>query len=215
MFHIVVLFSIAIASAVATWSTLMQPFRKKDDMISGVEAIERANNHLDNEEYDEAAEFYWHAIMKVDKQTAYSANDVFQLFMKCYSSRGIIEEGYIAVAQQYLFHRQIPQALQYLDAALEMNPKAIKAHLLWVNYADGSPQGRDGKEKHIFQALQVDPKNVEANILAGNHYWDKKDLAMSLKHFEVAFNSSQQSTEPHYQALCNAIYLRESPAITV
>ena len=51
------------------------------------------------------------------------------------------------------------------------------------------------------------------NILAANLYWDKKELTLSLQHFERAYNASLSMGSPHYQALSNAIYLRTNLAI--
>ena len=51
------------------------------------------------------------------------------------------------------------------------------------------------------------------NILAANMYWDKKELSLSLRHFDLAYNASLSVQSPHYQALSNAIYLRTNLAI--
>lgn len=142
----------------------------KGQDLSGVEAIEKGHQLFARNKLDEAAEYYWHAIMRVDQTKAYTAPEVFTMFMSCFGSRDKMEDGYLLVAEQYLLFRQFKQGFDYINTALRLKPDFVRAHVLWAEYADIGGKTKQEKETHLTEALKHEPHHVYVRPCISS-YW--------------------------------------------
>jgi cytochrome c-type biogenesis protein CcmH len=110
--------------------------------------------------------------------------------------------GWTLLARSYMAMDRYADAVPIFDKAVKLNPN--DAGLL-ADYADALAvhQGRklEGKPEGLIQrALQIDPKNVKALMLAGTVAFNRKDFASAVRDWESARanlppNSDAEATE--------------------
>jgi cytochrome c-type biogenesis protein CcmH len=97
-------------------------------------------------------------------------------------------EGWVMLARSYNAMQRFPEAAQAYAQAIQRVPD--NAQLL-ADYADvlAMVQGRklEGEpEKYIQRALQADPNNLKALLLAGTVAFDRQDFKQAAAHWEKA-----------------------------
>ena len=145
----------------ATGDSTLRRLQDKGFSLSGTEAIKLGHELFAQNKLDEAAEYYWHAIMRVEQTHDYTAPEVFNMFMGCFGARDRLEDGYLLIAEQYLFFRQFKQGFDYIDTSLRVKPDFIRAHVLWAEYADIGGKSKADKEMHINMALKYAPRDID------------------------------------------------------
>ena len=146
---------------IVSGDSMLRRLQNKGGSLSGSEAIEIGHKLFAENRLDEAAEYYWHAIMRVEQTRDYTAPEVFNMFMSCFGARDKLEDGYLLVAEQYLFFRQLKQGFDYIDTSLRLKPDFIRAHKLWAEYADFGGKSKVDKEMHIKEALKYAPHDID------------------------------------------------------
>lgn len=106
--------------------------------------------------------------------------------------------GWTLLARSYMAMDRYADAVPIFDKAVKLNPN--DAGLL-ADYADalGVHQGRklEGKPEGLIQkALQIDPKNVKALMLAGTVAFNRKDFASAVKDWESARANLPPNSDP-------------------
>lgn len=119
--------------------------------------------------------------------------------------------GWTLLARSYMAMDRYADAVPIFDKAVKLNPN--DAGLL-ADYADALAvhQGRklEGKPETLIQkALQLDPNNVKALMLAGTVAYNRKDFASAAKDWEQARanlppDSDPESTEQLTAAIAEA-----------
>jgi cytochrome c-type biogenesis protein CcmH len=106
--------------------------------------------------------------------------------------------GWTLLARSYMAMDRYAEAVPIFERAMTLNPN--DAGLL-ADYADalGVHQGRklEGKPEALIQkALQLDPNNVKALMLAGTVAFNRKDFAAAVKDWELARANLPPDSDP-------------------
>ena len=144
-----------------TGDTTLRRLQGKGTSLSGTEAIERGHELFALNKLDEAAEYFWHAIMRVEQTQDYTAPEVFNMFMSCFGARDQLDDGFLLVGEQYLLFRQYQQGFDYIETSLRLRSSLVRAHLLWAEYADLAGKSKHDKEIHIKEALKYAPYDID------------------------------------------------------
>lgn len=146
----------------STQSIVVSP---KEEALSGFEALTKGKLLLKKKNYEEAAGYIWHAILHLDSITPpLDAKTLLEMFLSCYSARGVLYEGYEDIARQYFDFRQFENGFNYLETALNLNPNSFQAHLLWAVYADVAKKNPEQRIEHLKKALKIEPRDQQVKL---------------------------------------------------
>ena len=85
----------------------------------GPESLSKGKALFQSGEYDDAALFYWRAVLlQASHPDKYSVDEAFQGFMSCYAVQDRTVDGFLFIAKEVMARKQKDMALQYINQAL-------------------------------------------------------------------------------------------------
>ena len=159
----------------------------------------------DDENYRQKADYFWHAVL-LGPGDHFTVKDAYDSFLQVFYKRGIPEQAYIYIANEYLSRGDMENGIKNCKTAISLNSKSIEAYQLISRAlpADGSDVSE--KISYLNKALEIDPKNSETHSLLGSTYFTGKNWDKSLYHLEKAVSLDPLLTKAH----ANAVYLRNN-----
>jgi len=143
LFIVVILLSFVVSPVydVAADSVAHMTSDGPESLAKGQELFIRGN-------YDEAALFYWRAVLlQANTPEKYTVDESFQGFLGCYAVRGRTVDGFLFIARESMARKQKDMALQYIDQALTLEPENKDALTLRERIESGGTSGVDFKQK--------------------------------------------------------------------
>ena len=226
-----ILLLLAVATIFASWdsspllfaeASITLEFPTKIPMHNGPANLAEGNRLFDQLEYDKAAMHFWRAVlMQEQNKDAYTVDEVFNGFIKCFSAQNRIADGFVYIAQESIGRGQFPMGKMYLKQALQVDPTNEEALLLQERIAsmgfvfDGAGAG-DGKEEHDDDDDEDDDdgddevkellkKSPEELYEVASKYFQNRDYENCADVFEISCQKSGQKLSP---SCTNAVYCR-------
>ena len=94
----------------------------------GPASLARGRELLARDRYDEAAPYFWRAVLLHGEQQqgtaeeAYTVEEAFTLFLRCYAAQDRTADGFAYVALESYRRGQLDMAQTYVETALEVDP---------------------------------------------------------------------------------------------
>lgn len=192
-------FFFAILLAISFLSRVVIGDRNQRASSSGREAFETGIELESNQEYKEAAEYFWKSVLK-----GYNVEQSFKMYLTMYSKLGMLEVGYLNIARQYYNQKNSINGKHFVESSIEILP-TFDAYCLLV---ENSHENSD-KEKYLELAgTVIDLESVSENLHLGNEYFGIKKYSQSLHYFDAVIKLDPS----HDYAVASAAYLRSNIA---
>lgn len=157
--------------------------------------------------FEEASEFFWFAFTQSGSKggSKFTNEDVYTKLLQSYSARGILDVGYVRIAEALIQQKSYPSAFSIIDLAKKANPDNFDAHMLTLRL----PVSEDLRRAAINDAIEVmekEPFNGKRTEELGVQFFALGDYSQSMKYLQMTYEAN---TSNRY-ALSNAIYNRHN-----
>ena len=186
-----------------------------DVNANGADSLARGRQLFQGGQYEEAAPYFWRAVLLHGEQTApsaspahYTVEDAFGLFLQCYSIRDRTADGFVFVATESVRRGQVDMANTYVKTALEVDPHHSGALELQRILASPDATAGAGAGAGIAGGNAKDPdsgKTPEQLYHDGTEYFAQKQHAKAAAAFQKSCDLSQRQIGV---ACTNAVYCR-------
>lgn len=182
--------------------------------------LQEGNRLFTEREYDKAAMHFWRAvIMQEQNKKAYTVEEVFNSFMKCFAIQDKTADGFVYIAQESVGRGQYPMGKMYLTQALQLDPNHEDALILKDQMEamgmtlDGiSTTGSPTRDEHDDADEDEDDDDQlgmegtpEKLYEIASDYFQKRDYERCADVFEISCQKSGQRLSP---SCTNAVYCR-------
>ena len=184
-------------------------FETNVSVQDGVANLEEGRRLLEMRDYDRAAMHFWRAVMLQSvSPAAYSVEEAFQSFLKCFAEQGKVADGFFYIAQESFAREQEDMGKQFLQQALAADPNHAEALLLkkQLGIMGGnampapSPKQQDGQvDDSGFEGTPEELYQLGSQFFADKKYEDCADV------FEISCQKSGYRLGP---SCANAVYCR-------
>jgi len=186
---------------------------------NGPESLARGKELFMEGDYDDAALFYWRAVLlQGENKAEYSVEDAFQGFLGCYAIRNRAVDGFLFIAKEVMERKQKDMALAYIDQALAIEPGNKEALTLKERFTTGGALGgtvQPKKRENKFQPQWGTPEASNPSAMTGKTPEDLYEYGSTLfarknyEHcadvFELSCKRSGNTLGP---SCSNAVYCR-------
>ena len=203
---------------VASSGELETPYTLTTD---GLESFQEGERLFSEGDYDRAAIYFWRAIIFQEQSgNAYSVQDSFQAFIKCYAVQDRVADGFVYIARESFQRGQKEMAKQYLEQALSVDP-ANEGGLELQRKMEGGGSDKDyrkgaysrKKRENKFQPnygspeadRPLDGKSPEDLYEYGATLFSRKNYGHCADVFELSCLRSNYQLGP---SCSNAVYCR-------
>lgn len=184
------------------------------------DALKHAQSLYQEKQYNDAAPYFWHAILHAEQLPIGSSIDVqsvFKQFMQCYAVQDRLADGFAFVASESFQRNQLDMGVTYLQQALAIDPTHEQALTLQkmftgAKHAADAKSGTQSSSNNDFK----DPLNPDLDGLTpaqlyeqGAAFFSNKQLESCADVFELSCQRSEYLLGP---ACVNAVYCRTTVA---
>ena len=183
----------------------------------GPASLARGRELLAQDRYDEAAPHFWRAVLLHGEQQqgtaeeAYTVEEAFTLFLRCYAAQDRTADGFAYVAVESYRRGQLDMAQTYVETALEVDPNHGGAlELRGLLQASSSGAGGATAAAAGGGGGATDPdsgKTPEELYHDGTQYFSRKQYARAASAFQ---RSCDLSSRRIGVACTNAVYCRSN-----
>jgi protein O-GlcNAc transferase len=167
--------------------------------------LERGQSLFAQQQYAEAATELWKAVLfhgETPPEHTYDVQQVFQLFLQCYIQQGKLADGFAFVASESFRRGQIQMGHNYLQQALQIDPKNTLALQLQQQY-DAQQQS---------QPKEQTSHNPDLKDKTPEQLYEMASAQFSIKEYEACADLFEISCQKSHKALApscaNAVYCR-------
>mmetsp|Transcript_9801 Transcript_9801/g.20784 ORF Transcript_9801/g.20784 Transcript_9801/m.20784 type:complete len:809 (+) Transcript_9801:110-2536(+) len=188
---------------------------------NGPESLSEAKLLFQTGDYDEAALYYWRAVLlQGDSNGEYTVDEVFQGFLSCYAIRNKTVDGFLFIAREVMARKQKDMALAYIDQALTIEPGNQEALALRERIKSGGASGagkviQPKKRENKFQPQWGTPEAENPSAMTGKTPEDLYEYGSTLfarKNYEHCADvfelSCMRSGNTLGPSCSNAVYCR-------
>jgi len=211
MLHFTLLIIVALI-----YSTHLQPVHYANAINNASEVIQ-INDGLGNlaegerlfhlENYEEAAPYYWRAVLAQEASGEYSVNDAFEPFLKCYAIRGMTIDAFLYITRESIMRGQTGIAKVYVARALEIDPQNLEA--LEMQKLIESGDDISALKDTFDKGGDVSTEDAMRFYSEGTNHFNQKNFALAAESFDKACPLAAQYSVLN-AACVNAVYCRSN-----